>query len=419
MRRNQLVLYREPEHREILDYMEELQGGDDTHLFDVLNSLTELAARHGLDGNVWHDYLAFILAQHENAFSTACEVRGNVSGSIRIMAEHDFKKIREWFRLDLLSLDRKYGTDLFSVLADYKSVSGCSKVYNQRVRDRILMLAKELSNAANEEEFTNAVTDFYKHFGVGKFGLHKAFRIENNDGTVDIVPITKTEHVKLSDIIGYESQKALLVENTEAFLNGKRANNVLLYGDAGTGKSSSIKAIMNEYYDRGLRLIELYKHQMRDITEVLAQIKNRNYKFILYMDDLSFEEFETDYKYMKAVIEGGMERRPENVLLYATSNRRHLMKETFSDARTGDDDLHPTDSIQERLSLAARFGIQIYYGKPVKKEYMDIVRGIAKKEGLLLSDEELMLLANQWELSHGGRSGRAASQLVTYLLGKQ
>ena len=419
MRRNQLVLYREPEHREILDYMEELQGGDDTHLFDVLNSLTELAARHGLDGNVWHDYLAFILAQHENAFSTACEVRGNVSGSIRIMAEHDFKKIREWFRLDLLSLDRKYGTDLFGVLADYKSVSGSSKVYNQRVRDRILMLAKELSDAANEEEFTNAVTDFYKHFGVGKFGLHKAFRIENNDGTVDIVPITKTEHVKLSDIIGYESQKALLVENTEAFLNGKRANNVLLYGDAGTGKSSSIKAIMNEYYDRGLRLIELYKHQMRDITEVLAQIKNRNYKFILYMDDLSFEEFETDYKYMKAVIEGGMERRPENVLLYATSNRRHLMKETFSDARTGDDDLHPTDSIQERLSLAARFGIQIYYGKPVKKEYMDIVRGIAKKEGLLLSDEELMLLANQWELSHGGRSGRAASQLVTYLLGKQ
>ena len=281
------------------------------------------------------------------------------------------------------------------------------------------MLAKELSNAQDEEEFTNAVTDFYKHFGVGKFGLHKAFRIENKDGKVDIVPITKTEHVRLSDIIGYESQKELLTENTEAFLDGKRANNVLLYGDAGTGKSSSIKAIMNEYYDRGLRLIELYKHQMRDITEVLAQIKNRNYKFILYMDDLSFEEFETDYKYMKAVIEGGMERRPENVLLYATSNRRHLMKETFSDTRGGDDDLHPTDSVQERLSLAARFGIQIYYGKPVRQEYMDIVRGIAKKEGLMLSDEELMLLANQWELSHGGRSGRAASQLITYLLGKQ
>ena len=417
MIKEQLILYRNPRRAEILDYMEELMSGDDGHIYEAFHLLTEMAAHHGFEGNVWHDYLAYVLANHENAFSTACEVVGRVEGSVNEMARHDIRRFRQWFKYDLEELDAKYGTTLFAVLKNYQSVRGQSKDYNQRVRNRILTLAKELASAESEEEFLNNLTDFSQHFGVGKFGLHKAFRIENRNGNVEILPITRTEHVNLSDLVGYESQKAKLVENTEAFLKGKKANNVLLYGDAGTGKSSSIKALMNEYYEQGLRLIEVYKYQMRDLLAVIGQIKNRNYKFIIYMDDLSFEEFETEYKYMKAIIEGGMERRPDNMLIYATSNRRHLIKETFSDSRTGDDDLHKTDSIQERLSLAARFGVSIYYGKPLKKDFQEIVRVLAAREGLDIPEEELLMEANKWELSHGGMSGRTATQFITWLAG--
>ena len=419
MFQNQLILYRGTAQEQLLAHMDELVLGDGTHLYETLNELIELAALHGFEGNVWHDTLAYILANHENAFSTACEVRGLKDGTINALAMHDFARFRQWFRIDLSELDRKYGTSLFSALQDYHSERGYSKAYNQRVRNRILSLAKELASAETDDAFLHAAADFYQHFGVGKFGLHKAFRIEDNTEEVRIIPITRTEHVSLSDLVGYEIQKQKLVENTEAFLRGLPANNVLLYGDAGTGKSSSIKAIMNAYYEQGLRLIEVYKYQMRSLLPVLNQIKNRNYKFIIYMDDLSFEEFETEYKYMKAIIEGGMERRPDNVLIYATSNRRHLIKETFSDARTGDDDLHKTDSIQERLSLAARFGVSIYYGKPPKKDYQEIVRTLAARAGIDMPEEELLLEANKWELSHGGMSGRTATQFVTWLQGRQ
>ena len=416
---NQLILYRNPEHEEILTYMEELMSGDDTHLYETLNALTELAAQHGFEGNVWHAYLAHILANHENAFSTACEVRGKVDGSVSAMAQHDFRRFRQWFKFDLEDVDTRYGTELFSVLKNYHCVRGYSKVYNQRVRNRILSLAAELAAAGDDEQaFLQAVTDFYQHFGVGKFGLHKAFRIESSGNEVQILPITRTEHVTLDDLVGYEIQKQKLIDNTEAFLAGLPANNVLLYGDAGTGKSSSIKAIMNTYYEQGLRLIEVYKYQMRDLLAVMHQIKNRNYKFIIYMDDLSFEEFETEYKYMKAIIEGGMEKRPDNMLIYATSNRRHLIKETFTDSRTGDDDLHKTDSVQERLSLAARFGVSIYYGKPPKKDYQEIVRTLARRAGIDMPEEELLLEANKWELSHGGMSGRTATQFIIWLQGQ-
>ena len=148
----------------------------------------------------------------------------------------------------------------------------------------------------------------------------------DEDG-VQIVPITKIAHVHLDDLVGYELAKKKLIENTEAFVQGRKANNCLLFGDAGTGKSSSIKGILNEYYDQGLRIIEFYKHQFQDLNDVIAQVKNRNNRFIIYMDDLSFEEFEIEYKYLKAVIEGGLERKPENVLIYATSSRRHLIRE--------------------------------------------------------------------------------------------
>ena len=165
------------------------------------------------------------------------------------------------------------------------------------------------------------------------------------------------------------SPRKKLIDNTEAFVQGRKANNCLLFGDAGTGKSSSIKGILNQYYDQGLRIIEAYKHQFQDLNEVIAQIKNRNYRFIIYMDDLSFEEFEIEYKYLKAVIEGGLEKKPDNVLIYATSNRRNLVRERATDKLeiADDNDLHSSDTVQEKLSLVYRFGVRIYFGKPDKK----------------------------------------------------
>ena len=190
-------------------------------------------------------------------------------------------------------------------------------------------------------------------------------------------------------------------------------------GDAGTGKSTSIKAILNQYYDRGLRMIEVYKHEFRYLQRILAEVKNRNYRFIIYMDDLSFEEFEIEYKYLKAVIEGGLETRPENVLIYATSNRRHLIRETWSDrSDRSDDELHRSDTMQEKLSLVARFGISIGYMKPSHKEYLHIVNELAKRyPQITLTEEELALKANQWELRSGGGTGRTAQQFIDFIAG--
>ena len=224
------------------------------------------------------------------------------------------------------------------------------------------------------------MTQFYKEFGVGKFGLHKAFRIDHPEGkTMSVEPITNIAHVHLDDLVGYEIAKKKLIDNTEAFVKGKKANNCLLFGDAGTGKSTSIKAVLNQYYDQGLRMIEVYKHQFQDLNDVIAQIKNRNYKFIIYMDDLSFEEFEIEYKYLKAVIEGGLERKPDNVLIYATSNRRHLIRETFRDKADRDEELHTNDTVQEKLSLVARFGVTIYFARPIRKNFVRLFVRLRRK----------------------------------------
>ena len=339
---------------------------------------------------------------------------------INEVALHDFGIFKELFDYDFSSLEKDLGAGCIRVLMDYTNGSRTDKVFNRRVRDSICTLAKALGNAADAEEFKEKMTQFYKEFGVGKLGLHKAFRIEHPEGgEMSIVPITNIAHVHLDDLVGYEIAKKKLIDNTEAFVRGRRANNCLLFGDAGTGKSSSVKAILNQYYDQGLRMIEVYKHQFKDLNDVIAQVKNRNYKFIIYMDDLSFEEFEIEYKYLKAVIEGGLERKPENVLIYATSNRRHLIRETFKDKADRDEELHTNDTVQEKLSLVARFGVTIYFGSPDKKEFQEIVRVLAERGGVDMPEEELLLEANKWELSHGGLSGRTAQQFVDYLMGQE
>jgi len=428
LRTNQLMLYKNMEHEDLLQNMTFLMENCDNDyynkedlislLYECMNELLEMTASHGFEGNLWHNYLTFLLANDENAYSTACEVVGSVNGGINQVAMHDLKIFQELFSYDLKYIEKELNTEFVDLISNYENVKGHGKVFNKRIRDSICTLAQELADCEGIDMFKTTLTEFYKNFGVGKFGLHKAFRVEHTENGAQIVPITKIAHVHLDDLVGYEIAKQKLIENTEAFVEGRRANNCLLFGDAGTGKSSSIKAILNQYYDQGLRMIEIYKHQFQDLNDVIAQIKNRNYKFIIYMDDLSFEEFEIEYKYLKAVIEGGLEKKPNNVLIYATSNRRHLVKETFKDKEERDEELHTNDTIQEKLSLFARFGVTIYFGRPSKKEFQQIVKTLADRSDIQMSEEELYLEANKWELSHGGLSGRTAQQFIDYLLGK-
>ncbi|MDE7436403.1 MAG: ATP-binding protein [Lachnospiraceae bacterium] len=390
-------------------------------IYTQIQNLLKLATDYGFDHNLWQNYLTFYLVTHENPFSITCEKVGANDGSVNHFAKNDFRVFRALFHFDFTAIERELGIDCFSQISDYRAIAKKELMYNKNVSEKIIALSSRLADALNEEMFFGEITDFYRDYGVGMFGLNKAFRIREKDlGEVEFVAINNMDKVMLEDLVGYEIQKQKLIDNTRAFVEGRRANNVLLFGDSGTGKSTSIKAIVNEFYPQGLRMIEIYKHQFKDLSNVIARIKNRNYRFIIYMDDLSFEEFETEYKFLKAVIEGGVETRPDNILIYATSNRRHLIKETWNDRNDVevDNGMHRSDTMEEKLSLVYRFGVTINYSKPTQKEYFHIVLELAHRTGIQMSDEELMQEANKWELSHGGISGRTAQQFVNYLAGK-
>jgi len=430
MREKQLLVYRNlsQENRQLLsDMVMLIETGEDTEItrddkkevyYRCVHDLLEMAGNYGFYGNLWHCFLADVLVNDENSYSKACEVVGSIDGSINDAVLHDMEIFLKFLSYDFEPAARQLGSAEWDLITHYVGSTEKSKVYNIRIQKRICNLAEKFGEISSPQELKDTLTEFYKEYGVGKFGLHKAFRVSHGEGGVQIVPITNIAHVHLDDLVGYELQKKKLVENTQAFINGKKANNCLLFGDAGTGKSSCIKAITNEFYDKGLRIIEVYKHQFQDLNEVIAQIKNRNYKFIIYMDDLSFEEFEIEYKYLKAVIEGGLEKKPGNVLIYATSNRRHLIREKSSDKNDRDEDLHTNDTVQEKLSLAYRFGVTIFFGKPEPKEFQNIVCTLAERHHINMDESRLLSEANKWELSHGGISGRTAQQFIDYLAGK-
>lgn len=393
-----------------------------TRVFTQMKHLLQVATDYGFDKNLWHNYLTFLLITNENPFSITCEKVGANDGSVNYFAKGDFKAFLDLFHYDFSKLEEYLSVDCFSRISNYQAIGKKELMYNKNVSEKVQSLSLKLEEAQDEHAFFDCVTGFYKDFGVGMFGLNKAFRIQPiEEGRVKFCPINNMDAVMLDDLIGYEIQKKKLVDNTRAFVEGRKANNVLLFGDSGTGKSTSVKAIVNEFYGQGLRMIEIYKHQFKDLSAVIAQIKNRNYRFIIYMDDLSFEEFEVEYKFLKAVIEGGVETRPDNILIYATSNRRHLIKENWSDRDDVEtsNGMHRSDTMEEKLSLVNRFGVTINYSKPTQKEYFHIVIELARKAGITMEDQQLRAEANKWELSHGGISGRTAQQFINYLLGQQ
>ena len=420
------------------EYDKEVLSG---RILDEIHRLLDVATTYGFDRNLWHNYLAFLLAMTETPFTLAAEKTGRPEGTVNDFAQKDFAVFHALMNYDFAPMEESLQLSCFSLITDYQSVKKKEPVYNRNVSIRIQEFSRTLEEAGSEEAFADAVMDFYKQYGVGQFGLNKAFRIDpdrlhgnavirkTEDAPVDavveknkdlIIPIPATGDVLLETLVGCERQKEALVKNTEAFLAGNPANNVLLYGDAGTGKSTSIKALLNLYYEQGLRMIEVYKHEFQYLPEIISIIKKRNYRFIIYMDDLSFESNETEYKYLKAVIEGDLEVRPENVLIYATSNRRHLLRETFSDRQEmEDDDVHPVDTLAERRSLSDRFGVTIGYFKPARQEYFNIVKELAQRSGRIsLPEEELFHEADLWAMRHGGMSGRCAQQFIDYLTGE-
>jgi len=434
---SKLVIYKNINQDSILlrlsNICQKLESGDYVQedlisdIYIEINRLLDISTLYGFDKNLWHNYLAFVLAMTENPFTLVSEKVGVNQGTVNKFACNDFGIFKQLFDYDFSKIEKELDIDCFGIITDYDAVVKSEQIFNRSVSGKVQKLSQAIEQAKDDDEVYKVVTDFYKVYGVGEFGLNKAFRISPQDKSgiaADdksriLCPITTTNDVMLDDLVGYESQKRELVQNTEAFVEGRKANNVLLYGDAGTGKSASIKAILNQYYSQGLRMIEVYKHEFKELPKVIDAIKNRNYRFIIYMDDLSFEEFEIEYKYLKVVMEGGLEAKPENVLIYATSNRRHLIRETWSDrSDMADDELHRSETVNEKLSLAARFGVTIGYYTPQRSEYFDIVTTLARRHPeITLTDEELIKEAGKWEMRHGGMSGRTAQQFVDSLFG--
>ena len=388
-----------------------------SRIYAQVKRLLDLATVYGFNRNLWQNYLTFLLMTNENSFTLTAERQGASVGSVNHFAKADFAIFKRLFDFDFGPIEQDLGIDCFTVLTNYTAIPKKAQMYYRTVSEKVQELSSAIDAADSADAVFELVTAHYRDCGVGMFGLNRAFRLDDNG---ELVAINNIDRVVLSDLIGYEVQKKTLRDNTEAFVQGRSCNNMLLYGDAGTGKSTSVKAILNEYYDQGLRMIEIYKHQFGLLSSVIARVKNRNYRFMIFIDDLSFEEHEVEYKFLKAVIEGGVETRPNNVLIVATSNRRHLVKETWKDKADMEfeNDIHRSDTMEEKLSLAARFGCSICYNNPNRQQYHDIVKGIAARYPELgLTEEQLLLEANKWEIRHGGVSGRTAQQFINHIAG--
>ena len=391
-------------------------GGGADAVRKLVSEIAAFAADFSLTGDVWKQWITYMLMMHENAFTLTCERRkADPASAMFRLAFMDLAKIRGIFSMSLEDLGRETDSEYRSLLSDYGSpFEDAAECGSGR---RISELSSRLDKAADDAEFADIISGYYAESGVGIFGLYRAFRIGGEDEEADIMPVKDTRDVCFDDLVGYEVQKQALRENTEAFIRGLPANTVLLYGDSGTGKSTSIHALMHDYGDRGLRLIEISKADRSRLPYVMSILKKRNYRSVIFLDDLSFEEDESDYKELKAMLEGALESGSDRVLIYATSNRRHLVRETWRDRNDMEynEDIHHSDTMEEKLSLASRFGVTIYYGKPDHAEYMNIVRVLAERKGIDIDENELRDAARKWEIRHGGMSGRVASQLITWL----
>ncbi len=357
----------------------------------------------------------------ENIFSlnlneTLIEVVKKDLRNLMSIAEFTSKDLKA-YSIKHISDSEDYKEDILA-LPDWNNGFEIDKKYPQS----IINLINVFNEGSNWGQSVLELLEFHEKFGTGEFAKYKAFTWEEIKGTRVMRGIENPDPIELTDLIGYEVKRKTIIENTEQFLNGYPANNMLLYGDRGTGKSSTVKALINKYYVEGLRIIEVPKEYLSDFPEIIRGLEKRPQKFIIFIDDLTFEEGETGYTALKAVLEGSVEAKPHNVVIYATSNRRHLVKEYFHERKglgssDPNEEVHASDSIQEKLSLADRFGITVVFSAPNQDEYLEIIKGLVKNRDIDIDREELKEKALEWERRHNGRSPRTARQFVDYLEG--
>ena len=328
----------------------------------------------------------------ENAFSRACCAKKD--GELP-------KGLADAARRDIDAIFRIGRTTPQDILGAYRRADELGEAADLLPRWSVGKSVPELSGS----DPMSGLSQYYQANGFGTFARYRAFIWRDKS----LYPVQYPDSITISSLTGYEIPRAKVVDNTTAFLHGCGCNNVLLYGDRGTGKSSTVKAILNEYWGDGLRMVEMPKDKLAEFPLLVERIAPLPLKFIIFIDDLSFNEDDKSYAWLKAVLEGGLAVRPDNTLIYATSNRRHLNKENFSD-RSGDE-LHRNDTIQETLSLSDRFGLSVLFGKPDKAQYIDIIKNLAQEKGIAF-DEELLAQAESFAISRGGRSPRCARQFI-------
>ncbi|MGP1367073.1 MAG: ATP-binding protein [Schwartzia sp. (in: firmicutes)] len=398
-------LLSDPILRHLVDFFDGSKGEDAA--YDFAATLLRKAERWGLAGNVVSGYLLCRLVLDENLVAGIMEQqKGRVGKSVRAAFVHDIALLEPLLR-------EHPSTYLpFDFLDAYVPTG----MRVDDVQEGAAALFAVLSRPWTADSLADALIDHYQRYGSGDIALYRAFRWDREK---KLVGIENFAPIRLTNLIGYMEQKQALLSNTLAFLSGRPANNVLLVGARGTGKSSSVKALANEFFRQGLRLVQLTKSEFSELPRIMRTLRRFATKhFIVYLDDLSFEESDPEYKTLKSGIEGGVETRPDNVLLYATSNRHHLIKESWHD-RDGADDVHRNDSVNETISLSDRFGLVIDYRAPNEKEYLAIIDHYLRAADVTLTPEELRLLGQRWEMGHSGLSGRAARQFVDHYLGQK
>ena len=359
---------------------------------EVMRGIIRFAEEEGITDSSIREYVSSRLANDDNILSRLAQSGKKIGNDLYKLAKRDMVQIYK---------------NLFSVQLKY-SPSGNETGFCEEYANSLT----KLTAAKDAQELLDLLILHYKKLGSGAFAKYTAFKYDG-----EFIGIPHIDSVDFDSLIGIEFQKKTLIDNTRAFVNGKRANNVLLFGDRGTGKSSSVKALLSLFAKDGLRLVEIPKHYIKDMPEIVKTLSAKPHKYILFLDDLSFAPEEAEYKSLKIAMEGQLRAHPDNVLVYATSNRRHLVKESWAD-RQGDE-VHKNDQLQETLSLSERFGISLVFSAPNQKEFLNIVADMLKKHDVEI-DADIEKQAVVWQMNHGGRNGRCAKQFVAaYISGRQ
>jgi len=368
----------------------------------------------------WKDVILTFVLLRENPFSAAART-GKEDPIIWDAMARDLLILEELFRLDNRMIKEwckeVLPANTHQKLEAWMAWSG-EKEDASPASDHLKIMVQKMIRQQSWDHLAQALWDFHRKYGCGDFVRYRAFRWSGERG---LETIPSPDPIRMEDLIGYESQKKELIHNTKRFLAGLPANNVLLYGDRGTGKSSMVKALIHYFREENLCLVELGRDELKGYSSIIEILRKQPNRFILFIDDLSFEENETEYKSLKALLEGGLAARPSNVLIYATSNRRHLIKETFGDRGpehlyNEEEEIFRGDALQEKRSLSDRFGITLTFLAPDKNLYIHMIEEMLKQEGIHIPKEELIRKATQWEMRFNGKSGRTARQFVNMLI---